>query len=66
MKTLKIGNVGDEVKVLQRKLRGAHFNPGSIDGDFGPATLAAVIGFQKSKRLAPDGISEPVLGFDEN
>jgi len=51
------------VKKLQRKLRDARFSPGAIDGDFGPATEAAVIGFQKSKGLLPDGVVGPKTAF---
>jgi peptidoglycan L-alanyl-D-glutamate endopeptidase CwlK len=53
----------DLVIRLQRKLRDAHFSPGDIDGDFGPAMLAAVIGFQQSEGLLPDGIVGPQTEF---
>ena len=46
---------GPKVKEIQRKLRQAGFHPGSIDGQFGPQTQAAVVGFQMSKGLVPDG-----------
>lgn len=59
MDTLRLGNISDEVAQLQRRLKELHFNPGAIDGDFGPATLAAVVGFQKSKGLLADGIVGP-------
>ncbi len=62
MDILKLGrekNSQNDVKSLQRKLRDAHFSPGEIDGDFGPATHAAVINFQKSQGLLPDGIVGP-------
>jgi peptidoglycan hydrolase-like protein with peptidoglycan-binding domain len=56
MITLKEGMKGQEVEQLQTKLKELGFNPGNIDGDFGPGTEAAVINFQKSRGLIPDGI----------
>ena len=47
---LKKGSKGDDVKKLQSKL-------GLVDdGDFGPATEAAVIKYQKENGLTPDGL----------
>jgi peptidoglycan hydrolase-like protein with peptidoglycan-binding domain len=56
---LKEGSSGPEVAKLQETLREFGFNPGLIDGDFGPATKAAVIAFQKSAGLLADGIAGP-------
>ena len=47
---LKMGDTGDEVKVLQKALGIKD------DGDFGPATKAAVVAFQKQHRLYADGV----------
>src|SRR5690606_18752926 len=60
MKNLKLGDKGEEVKVLQQmlNLHGAHL---TIDGDFGKSTKAAVIQFQYTHAdrqgvpLSPDG-----------
>ena len=46
---------GAEVIALQGALKTHGFDPGAIDGDFGPGTEAAVIAFQKNERLNPDG-----------
>lgn len=53
---LKEGATGSLVRQLQERLAGSGFAPGQIDGIFGPTTKAAVIAFQNSKHLAPDGI----------
>ena len=59
MEVLKIGSKGNLVKNLQRRLKELGFNPGVIDGEFGPAVRAAVIAFQKSEGLLADGIAGP-------
>jgi len=46
---------GNEVLKMQRKLKAAGFDPGTIDGEFGPHTQAAVVAFQLSSGLTPDG-----------
>jgi len=56
---LEEGSKGKTVARLQKRLKELGFNPGKIDGDFGPATRAAVIGFQKSSGLLADGIAGP-------
>ncbi|PPD20658.1 MAG: peptidoglycan-binding protein [Methylomonas sp.] len=56
MSLLKEGMSGTEVKRLQEALKREGFDPGIIDGDFGAGTEAAVIAFQKSAGLSPDGI----------
>ena len=48
--TVKKGSKGETVKAVQKAL-GI-----SADGDFGPGTEAAVIAWQKSRGLVPDGI----------
>ena len=70
METLKKGAKGEDVKKLQSALAGKGFSPGAIDGDFGNATLAALIAFQKSSSLLADGIAGPktlyALGLAED
>ena len=55
MTTLKKGSRGDEVRMLQELLRKAGYNI-VVDGDYGNATLNAVVAYQKSKSLVADGI----------
>jgi len=59
MQTLQEGASGLGVKKLQEALKAHGFSPGAIDGEFGPATTAALIGFQKSHGLLADGIAGP-------
>ena len=56
---LKEDSQGQAVVRLQRQLKKFGFNPGKLDGDFGPATKAAVIAFQKSRGLLADGVAGP-------
>jgi peptidoglycan hydrolase-like protein with peptidoglycan-binding domain len=45
------------VSQLQTRLKELGFGPDTADGDFGPATKAAVIAFQKKSGLGADGIA---------
>lgn len=54
-----MGSKGTAVKNLQKRLKELGFNPGVIDGDFGPGVQAALIAFQKSKGLLADGTAGP-------
>jgi Putative peptidoglycan binding domain len=56
---LKPGDTGTQVKVLQRALAHLGFSPGTVDGQYGPATEAAVEQFQTSVKLTADGIVGP-------
>src|SRR3954470_18604847 len=58
--TLKSGAKGYQVKRLQRLLAQRGFDPGTADGDFGPATIAAVKKAQKASSLAADGVAGPL------
>ncbi|REF37223.1 glycoside hydrolase domain-containing protein [Thermasporomyces composti] len=57
--TLSSGSSGAAVRAAQCLLDGLGFDPGPIDGLFGPATQAAVTSFQRSRGLDPDGIVGP-------
>jgi N-acetylmuramoyl-L-alanine amidase len=47
------------VKDVQCALKNAGFDPGKIDGEYGPHTVAAVIAYQRSNRLIADGTVGP-------
>ena len=47
---------GTDVRAVQQGLAARGFNPGAIDGVFGPDTQAAVIAFQRASRVEPTGI----------
>jgi D-alanyl-D-alanine carboxypeptidase (penicillin-binding protein 5/6) len=55
--TLQLGATGELVEALQRTLNARSEPPAhlSVDGDFGPATQAAVRAFQRSKHLEASG-----------
>jgi hypothetical protein len=46
---------GSKVLEIQQALRTAGFDPGSLDGEFGPHTHAAVLAFQLAHGLLADG-----------
>lgn len=54
---LKPGDTGAQVKMLQRTLTRLGFSTGTIDGNYGPATVSAVTRFQRSVGLTADGIA---------
>ena len=43
------------MKQIQKALKNAGYDPGSIDGRYGKKTKDAIKDFQKSKNLKPDG-----------
>jgi peptidoglycan L-alanyl-D-glutamate endopeptidase CwlK len=59
MAVLKRGSSGPDVTTLQTALKQLGFDPDGVDGIFGPGCEAAVIAFQQSKGLNPDGIVGP-------
>jgi N-acetylmuramoyl-L-alanine amidase len=46
---------GEDVSELQSRLSSLGFDPGKVDGVFGPRTEAAVVEFQHNRDLAEDG-----------
>ncbi len=59
MASLQAGSTGPAVVALQKALQAHGFSPGGTDGNFGPGTTQAVIGFQKSRSLTADGVAGP-------
>ncbi len=63
------GDRGPDIRTLQQTLKDLGFSPGNIDGVFGPATVAAVVAFQRASDLLADGVVGPrcweKLGFPE-
>ena len=54
--SLRRGDRGSEVETLQRALAALGFAAGEPDGVFGQLTQAAVVDFQQSNNLDPDGV----------
>lgn len=52
----------ERVVEVQLALKERGIDPGKIDGQFGPATEAAVFSFQIAKGLLPDGEVGPITG----
>jgi carboxyl-terminal processing protease len=53
---LKASVASEQVKAAQKMLKALGFNPGREDGFFDEKTKAAVIAFQKSKKLEENGV----------
>jgi peptidoglycan hydrolase-like protein with peptidoglycan-binding domain len=56
---LKTGSRGEDVANLQRLLKLKGFDPGQVDGAFGPITRAALESLQAAAGLEVDGIYGP-------
>ena len=55
--SLKEGSQGAAVRALQKNLRTLGYYTGSVDGDYGSGTVAAVTAFQAANGLTADGIA---------
>jgi len=53
---LKYGDNDWKVKALQQRLTDLNYFVGSVDGDFGPSTRAAVLAFQADNALPTTGV----------
>ncbi|MCL2373302.1 MAG: peptidoglycan-binding protein [Defluviitaleaceae bacterium] len=58
--SIRVGARGDDVARIQRCLNQVMGAGLATDGAFGPLTQAAVINFQRSRGLNPDGIVGPI------
>jgi Putative peptidoglycan binding domain len=57
--TLKPGDQGTQVRVLQQVLASLGYSVGTVDGNYGAATKSAVARFQSAVKLTGDGIFGP-------
>ena len=53
------GSTGQEVTVIQTKLKNWGYYDGAVDGVYGSKTEAAVKYFQRTNGIAPDGVAGP-------
>ncbi len=60
MKLLQNGSCGPLVELLQTALSRAGYDPGPVDGIFGPKTRNAVLAFQRLSGLQADGVVGPL------
>lgn len=52
LNTVKIGDKGTSVYILQQFLKCRGFDPGALDMEFGPKTEAALIAYQEARTNA--------------
>jgi len=55
--TCSPGDSGSAVKAVQKKLKSLGYYSGSVDGDYGSGTKAAVKAFQKANGLTANGVA---------
>lgn len=55
--SLREGMTGSGVRALQQQLKNLGYYTGSVDGDFGSGTTAAVVAFQGASGLKQDGVA---------
>jgi peptidoglycan hydrolase-like protein with peptidoglycan-binding domain len=57
--TIARGASGNAVELLQRLLKNFGYDPGGVDGQFGPRTESALKRFQDDFLLSVDGVAGP-------
>jgi len=55
VKSTDLIKVSQHIRIIQRKLQAAGFQPGSVDGIFGPRTSRAISHYQKKHGLPQSG-----------
>lgn len=55
--SLREGDQGAEVRLMQEKLKRLGYYTGNVDGDFGAGTVSAVKTFQRQNGLTADGVA---------
>ena len=55
--SLREGDGGDDVRLLQERLKRLGYYSGNVDGDFGAGTVNAVKAFQRQNGLTADGVA---------
>ena len=57
---LRKGMTGEDVRILQKRLAAAGYDPGEADGVYGYRTFRAVVLFQEDHGLDVDGVAGPM------
>ena len=57
--TYRQGSTGEQVRIIQTKLKNWGYYDGAVDGIFGSGTAEAVRYFQRKNGLTADGIADP-------
>ena len=53
------GSENNRTRRLQQALRALGYDPGTVDGAYGPSTAAAITAFQEANNLTADGVAGP-------
>jgi len=56
---VRVGSRGNDVRLIQDRLAASGYDPGPVDGIFGPRTELAVLAFQDDHSLLADGVVGP-------
>lgn len=59
---LRVGDSGEDVRRVQSQLSSVGFNPGPLDGRYGPKTAAAVLAFQRTDPDRVGGKIDAIAG----